>query len=81
MKIIYEADDGKQFYDKYNCELYENKSKDKKKAKEALTIIQEICSEQDFCEKCPFCRSDGGCVFQTFNYDTPVNFLNYFEGQ
>lgn len=81
MKVMYIANDGKQFEIKEKCLEYERRTEDSKKAEEALTIIKEICNKYYYCSECPFKRTNTFCVFDTCNFSTPADFLDYFKGQ
>lgn len=81
MKIIYEANDGKQFKTEKECRKYESNLEDNKKAEQALSIIKEICNKYSDCLNCPFEILNTGCVFEIGEFSHPYELLDYFKGQ
>ena len=68
MKVMYIANDGKQFETEKECLDYE----DKATAKEVLEKIKAIC-EKNNCFKCPFQGNNVNCVFDST--EMPEDFL------
>ena len=72
MKVVYIANDGKQFETKEECLDYEDDLKDKEIAKEVLEKIKAIC-EKNVCLYCPFRGNSTNCVFGST--EMPEDFL------
>lgn len=69
MKVVYIANDGKQFETEEECLDYE----DKATAREVFEKIKIIC-KKNTCSSCPFHGKDVICVFDST--EMPDNFFN-----
>lgn len=63
--IKYQAEDGKMFNTKEECEKYETRFQKVKEILNLIPVVKEICAENGECSYCPFYKGFGCC----FGYD------------